>query len=186
MPKIIDHDAYRNEIITKLTQLLLEEGAGVGMREMADYLGVSKSALYHYFPSKGAILNAVLEQALEEDFSGFLSMKPAGGALEERLEAIIHYTGELEEWFMQFFLLATDYLLNQAEEGDEIPQVFKTFASRTAAFLKEYLEIEDLQAAEALTGLMIGLFFLRFLDGGSTEYKKTARWLGDLIIASQT
>ena len=53
MPKIIDRDAYRAELAGKAIAVFTEHGYnGLGMRGIAEAIGVSKSALYHYFPTK--------------------------------------------------------------------------------------------------------------------------------------
>ncbi|MGH1415040.1 MAG: helix-turn-helix domain-containing protein [Pelagimonas sp.] len=53
MPKIIDHDAYRLQLAGQAAALFAQNGySGLGMRKIADALNISKSALYHYFPTK--------------------------------------------------------------------------------------------------------------------------------------
>lgn len=55
----------RNKIIEVAEPLFAQLGfAGVGMRELADRVGLSKSALFHHFPTKIALYVAVLESAL--------------------------------------------------------------------------------------------------------------------------
>lgn len=39
---------------------------GTGLREIAERIGVSQPALYHYFPSKDALVDAVVEWRLED------------------------------------------------------------------------------------------------------------------------
>ena len=55
----------RNKIIEIAEPLFAQLGfAGVGMRELADRVGMSKSALFHHFPTKIALYVAVLESGL--------------------------------------------------------------------------------------------------------------------------
>jgi predicted transcriptional regulator len=59
MPKNVDHDAYRLELAQKAARLFSKQGfAGLGMRSIAKELGISKSALNHYFPTKKGLLLA--------------------------------------------------------------------------------------------------------------------------------
>jgi AcrR family transcriptional regulator len=67
--------------------------AGVGMRAVADSVGVSKSALFHHFPTKRALWAAVLERSmLEFDARIQAAGGRAGSALERMqlwIEAVI-------------------------------------------------------------------------------------------------
>jgi TetR/AcrR family transcriptional regulator, transcriptional repressor of aconitase len=53
MPKIVDRAKYQSELAMRAVPVFRNHGySAVGMREIASELGVSKSALYHYFPTK--------------------------------------------------------------------------------------------------------------------------------------
>ncbi|MGB6015410.1 MAG: helix-turn-helix domain-containing protein, partial [Nodosilinea sp.] len=48
MPKIVDHDQYRREILDQCFDLFAEKGyAALTMRQIAQELGVSTGTLYH-------------------------------------------------------------------------------------------------------------------------------------------
>ena len=56
----------RARILATATGLFAQHGyAGVGMREVAAQSGLSKSALFHHFPSKSRLYGAVLRRILE-------------------------------------------------------------------------------------------------------------------------
>jgi AcrR family transcriptional regulator len=84
----------RGKILENAESLFARFGfAGVGMRAVADSVGVSKSALFHHFPTKRALWAAVLERSMLE-FDARLSAAAdrAGGALERMrlwIEAVI-------------------------------------------------------------------------------------------------
>ncbi|GAA6180935.1 hypothetical protein NBRC116594_23730 [Shimia sp. NS0008-38b] len=66
MPKIVDHDSHRAELALRAASYFSEHGyGGVSMRKIAAHLGVSKSALYHYFPTKEALFLASTEAAMQ-------------------------------------------------------------------------------------------------------------------------
>ena len=53
MPKIVDHKAHSQDLAQRAAKYFSDHGyAGTSMRKVAAYLGLSKSALYHYFPTK--------------------------------------------------------------------------------------------------------------------------------------
>ncbi|WP_298260160.1 TetR/AcrR family transcriptional regulator [uncultured Litoreibacter sp.] len=66
MPKIVDHDKHQKQLALRAASYFTEKGyAGGSMRKIAEHLGVSKSALYHYFPSKEALFLASTVQVME-------------------------------------------------------------------------------------------------------------------------
>jgi len=65
MPKIVDHEAHSQDLAQRATKYFSDHGyAGTSMRKVADYLGVSKSALYHYFPTKEDLFLACTKQVM--------------------------------------------------------------------------------------------------------------------------
>jgi AcrR family transcriptional regulator len=58
MPKIVDHDQYRKELLSKCFDLFAEKGYGsITMRQIAEGLNVSTGTLYHYFPANKLYLS---------------------------------------------------------------------------------------------------------------------------------
>ncbi|ACY97985.1 MULTISPECIES: TetR/AcrR family transcriptional regulator [Thermomonospora] len=59
MPRVVDHEARRAEIISAVLALVAEEGAeGVTVRRAAAAAGLSTGALAHYFADKDELLAA--------------------------------------------------------------------------------------------------------------------------------
>jgi len=65
MPKIIDHDQRRQDIVDVTWQLIVEGGIEAAtMREIASRAGFANGALKHYFPGKDAIIAGAYERSL--------------------------------------------------------------------------------------------------------------------------
>ncbi|MFI0423903.1 TetR/AcrR family transcriptional regulator [Spongiactinospora sp. 9N601] len=65
MPKIIDHDQRRSDIIDATWELIVKGGIEAAtMREIASAAGFANGALKHYFRSKEDIIEATYERAL--------------------------------------------------------------------------------------------------------------------------
>ncbi|MST31837.1 TetR family transcriptional regulator [Acidimicrobiaceae bacterium USS-CC1] len=83
-------DGRRGEILAVATRLFARSGFhGVGMRAIAEAVGVQTSSLYHYFPSKTDILYAISRDAT----AAFIAaqsprLEEAGAAPAETLRAV--------------------------------------------------------------------------------------------------
>ncbi|ADH63289.1 MAG: TetR/AcrR family transcriptional regulator [Deinococcota bacterium] len=84
----------REALLERAKAAFAERGyAATSLELLARSLGLSKAAVYHYFPSKRALLEALLEEALEETRQAL--NQPAG--LEQRLLGYaLAYRGQVE------------------------------------------------------------------------------------------
>ena len=63
MPKIVDHDKYRDDILLGCFNLFAARGfSGVTMREVAKELDISTGSLYHYFPNKQEMFEGIFKR----------------------------------------------------------------------------------------------------------------------------
>jgi AcrR family transcriptional regulator len=61
------NDAQRQSIVDAASLLFIEKGfGGTNINDIADAVGVSRTALYYYFPSKESILEALTEEITEK------------------------------------------------------------------------------------------------------------------------
>jgi AcrR family transcriptional regulator len=84
----------RSKILETGESLFAKFGfAGVGMRAVADSVGVSKSALFHHFPTKRALWAAVLESSMLDFEARIVAAADRGvdslDALRLSIEAVI-------------------------------------------------------------------------------------------------
>ncbi|GAJ85050.1 putative TetR family transcriptional regulator [Nocardia brasiliensis NBRC 14402] len=78
---------HRDDVVTVTTRLLTTGGAqAFSMRKLADELGVSTAAVYHHFPTKAALMIAVLSARADELDRPDLPADP-----RDRLVAIVAY-----------------------------------------------------------------------------------------------
>lgn len=66
MPKLVDHEVRRREIIDSVWRLIARNGfEGTTMRDLAAEMGLAYGAVSHYFPSKNDVLIASYEHVFE-------------------------------------------------------------------------------------------------------------------------
>lgn len=112
MPRIIQE--YREEVKQKIVgaafTLFTKKGYhGTTMGEIAESLGVTKPALYRYFPGKEDLFAAVAEQARQE-LKGTLERSYAGKNVREGssalFDALLRYVPQFNTMYSEMLLLA--------------------------------------------------------------------------------
>lgn len=87
MPRTVKKPEERRREIVGAARELFEAGdyASTTMRDVMDRLGIAKGTIYHYFSSKEALLEAVVENIIDEDIARREALLDAteGNALEK-------------------------------------------------------------------------------------------------------
>ncbi len=84
MPKIIDHDQRRREIVEVAKRLIIGGGfEAATMRSIAAAAGFANGALKRYFPSKDSIIAATFQSVLQTMNERIGACDPSGGPAEE-------------------------------------------------------------------------------------------------------
>ena len=77
----------RDKILDCAEQLFARRGfAGIGLAEVAEQVGLSKSSLFHHFASKAQLYAAVMARILDRIESELMRSLVAGGGPVQRLE----------------------------------------------------------------------------------------------------
>src|ERR1051325_5042465 len=93
MPKIVDHDARREEIVDAVWRVITRDGiAAATTRAIADEAGCSNGVLSHYFADKTALLHAALDlgyRRIEEKVNAVLASSTGVAALRDVLRLTV-------------------------------------------------------------------------------------------------
>jgi len=97
VPVFVDHEERREQIVTAATQVLGEVGfAKFTLRAVGKRLGGSVTLVTHYFPSREALLDAMLDRTLAEAKATQEELASIPDA-RQRLRATIEYFMPLDE-----------------------------------------------------------------------------------------
>jgi len=142
MPKIVDHDLYREELVDKCFALFSEKGySNVTMRQIAAKAGISTGALYHYFPTKLAILEQMFGVLSRRDVEQAVRHAAITEVFEKRLELFFEFFLEKEANFQNLLLLSIDFLRNyDSEESERIVYQWVDYYLQS---MKHYLGIPE-------------------------------------------
>lgn len=119
MPKIVNHDEYREELMNKYFDFFARKGySDLTMREIARELGMSTGTLYHYFPNKKSILEHLFRIASRRDVSLAVANIKEDDSLEQRIKVFVDFVFQKERYFQDIVLLTIDYFRYQDNHED--------------------------------------------------------------------
>ncbi len=169
MPKIVDHEKYRKELTYKATKIFREFGySGLGMRKIAEELGISKSALYHYFPSKDALFAACtkLVTSFENSWLHDFSLEKMNS--QERINALVTVFKNLDKEFKGELSLLIDYIRTLTPSQVSADENMQIANHRYLTMVAEFVGQEN---AQFVLCLMYGVLLQRLFDGGECNFQ---------------
>lgn len=158
MPKIIDHAVHKKDLITRAAMYFSEQGyTGASMRKIAAYLGISKGALYHYFPSKEALFLACTEQVMariEEDY-----VIPGNASQATKIERL---TDVMRRDFGAELVLIIEYMRGKSKEEIAADKAMQT---SLGTYYKSVEAIVGAKKANETLALILGKLLLEYMSG---------------------
>ncbi|WP_026732618.1 TetR/AcrR family transcriptional regulator [Fischerella sp. PCC 9605] len=182
MPKIVDREQYRKELLMKSFDLFAQKGyASITMREIAKELRVSTGTLYHYFPSKEALYLQLVEEQTQQDILNFLAEAGDAKTLPERIKALFNFMVKNEDYFFKQTLLGFDFY--QQQERTEIlnNQILRKSWEYTRQAIADYLQIKDKALSEFVMIFVSGLLVGRMYEGETISYAQQEELLVNML-----
>jgi TetR/AcrR family transcriptional regulator, transcriptional repressor of aconitase len=153
MPKIVDHDALRAELARRAIPVFQTHGYhGIGMRKIAEALGVPKSSLYYYFPTKQDLFIACTEA---------LELSPAAPD-PDPVAALVQMIAQLEDGFGGELRLIVDYIGARSRAEIAEDAALELYRDRMDAAIRQAVGPQRLPLARAL---IYGVLLDRWLAG---------------------
>lgn len=163
MPKIVDHQERREEILERSFELFARTGYGkVTMREMARHLKVSTGTLYHYFEDKDSLFQQMFRHMSRQDVQRAMADISMEMTPEDRMVHLFDFLQGNEAHFQHLLLMAIDYYRHRTDDASRL------FLTDTADHYREAIRdqlaleqhgIEDLDSL--LFSLILGLLIQR-------------------------
>lgn len=182
MPKIVDHDQYRKELLTKCFDLFANKGyASVTMRQIAQEIGVSTGTLYHYFPSKQALFWQLYDEFNERDTASMNAVLNSTHTLQERITAIFDYIAQNEDYFFKQFLITSDFYQQQDRTEILTNETLKRNYELNRDFTAKALGIADPALVNFAIALVTGIMTLRLFEGDVVAYDEQAKLFNKML-----
>ena len=156
MPKQVDHEQYRKELLEKSFDCFAERGYGtVTMRELAKNAGVSTGTLYHYFPSKKDIFEALVEHLADKDLATGATMARENRDLRSRVTALIRFLETNRDYLVKQTVIWVDYYRHQEGQLGESSCIDRAM-TKFREFVGFYLQTEDSNLITMIVSLLNG------------------------------
>jgi len=158
MPKVVDHEARRAQVMDSCFRLMAEEGYGAAtMRRIAKAAGVSTGTLYHYFPDKLSILDAMFDRLIARDAQRVNASLDQRATVDVRIQLLYRFIREETAYLRDLLRLALE--VHRHEPGEDARGRVQDAVARYRQAMAEVLAIE---------GPIVSMAF-SFLIGGITH-----------------
>lgn len=165
MPKIVDHEQYRKELLHKCFDLFAQKGyASITTRQIAKELGVSTGTLYYYFPRKEDMFEQLVEEMSQEYLQIFASKLKDGQTRSERFEALANFAVKYEDHLIKEIFMMVDFCQQQGIEAVRNNAVLARIRQRNKQAFADLFRIPDPALADFVMIQLMGLMLTRMED----------------------
>ncbi len=185
MPKIVDRDRYRKELLNKCFDIFAEKGySSVTMREIGSEIGVSTGTLYHYFPSKESLFEQLIEYLSYEDTKEeALAELGNPPTLAKKVEKLMDYLSQNEDYILKSLLMIFDFCQQKTRQQINNNQTLQQSGKRYEEAVNCYLGISDPAIAKFIICYVDGLLVRRFYQGERISIAEQLIVLKELLLA---
>jgi len=179
MPKIIDHEKYREDMIVKCFELFSMKGfINVTMREIATELNLSTGALYHYFPTKQSIFEQMMNYIVKKDMDRLREATNMDESPEDRMLKAGRMIDENKEYYKNMMLLVLDYYRNQPQA--ETKDMLERFAKSYIETISDQIDL-PIQMSHSIFFWLIGLIYTDLLSPSLVSIEKQFEMITEMM-----
>jgi AcrR family transcriptional regulator len=184
MPKIIDSEQYRKELLSKCFDLFAEKGyANVTTRQLSKELGVSTGALYHYFSSKKVMFEQLVEEISLQDVRMLSDATKKAKTRTERIAALEACLIENQDYFVKQAVIWTDFYQHTELEEVLNNPVFKQVDERYQQIMMTLLGLSDAKLARFIWTLINGVLLEQVSTDGILSFTEQIELLMKMLTA---
>lgn len=179
MPKVVDHDQMRQEILDRCFELFSKKGyANVTIKEIARELGISAGMLYHYFPAKREIFEKLFEHKRMKDIKELSQEIGENADLEKVIQLFVQRWETNREFYQNLLMLAIDFYRSNGCASDL--DVFIQFSNFYSHTISSNFQIEA-EVGQFVVIYLIGLYYHTLLAPGAVDMKRQLNLFRNLM-----
>ncbi len=179
MPKIIDHDVYRKQILDASFLVLAEKGYAYPMRKIAETVGVSTGTLYHYFPGKRVLFEQLAEHIVRKNIEKSFARIANEPTRPGRATILIDILVEDSEALTALVLLSVDYA--RLVPRQEMSEFFSGFLQNYIKNLSQLLQISE-DISRLIVSAGDGILLHNWINRNETCLRQCLYLLRDMVL----
>ncbi len=184
MPKIVDSEQYRKELLHQCFDLLAEKGyANVTTRQLAQFLNISTGALYHYFPSKKALFEQLVEEMSQQDVQMLQAVAAGNKTLPQRVRLLGELLVEREDYFVKQAALFVDFYRHTEIAETLNNPVFERIDQQYQQVMMTVLGLSEPKVARFVWTLINGVLIEQVEGAAGLSFAAQIDLLTDMLIA---
>jgi len=184
MPKIVDSEEYRKELLHKCFDLLAQKGyANVTTRQISQFLNISTGTLYHYFPSKKALFEQLVEEMSREDIQLLRTLAEEVSTLPERIYRLGQLLIEHQDYFVKQATLWLDFYRQASAEDILSNPVFRQIDEQNQQVMMSLLGVSESKVAKFVLTLIDGVLIDQVEAEGEPSFSEQIDLLTKMLIA---
>ena len=164
MPKIVDHDAYRHELLKASREIVARVGyEALSMKRLAQGLDISIGLIYHYFESKEDWFVSLVAHYSVEAFERLVREVPIGGSVSDRAALLITHINKHKHSYANMISVISDYVRISDTEKKEVSAELALVADQLYEYFATLFD-NDTPTARALVSHLVGMIMTDRLD----------------------
>ena len=177
--------ATRRKILVEATRLFARQGYHkTTMADLAAAIGMTQGAIFHHFPTKEALLYAVVDRLSRglRAYRACLEGAPSAERVREVVGLMVTHFKQQPEATVCLAALATEFAGTDDPVLDRIRTAYDTFVDAFAAALTHHPRVTDPRAAAvSFMGAVQGIAIQAMLRSDETTIDALARGFLDML-----
>lgn len=187
MPRIVDPIQVRRELLGRCFDLFARKGySALTTRELCQELGISMGTLYHYFPSKAALFEQLVEDLVQRDVLQAAKALVGAETVEERFTLLGEFLGRQEDFCTKNLAILVDYCQHQSTEERFQSPFWRRVHNTYRQAVTDLLGITDPHLVSFVTSHIDGVFLARLMGNSQVSMREQMQLLGRLLAPLQS
>lgn len=179
MPKIVDHSAFRKELLDQVTPLFLQYGyEAVTTRQIARHLSISTGKLYHYFANKEALFEALVLHWQDQDIQAVRECAREFPSRSDKIQQVLRCMQEDKEKILTSIQLIMQYCQLQRQKHVSLHDFWDGFHQRWHQVILDVFQFESSFACQMFGNVVDSLFMNWLSDCQCPDYDHFVERLG--------
>jgi len=185
MPKVVDHEAYRCQLLRESFDVVANAGYGsLSMKQLARSLNISPGLIYHYFDSKEDWFVSLVAFLSKETFDELSHEISQGATFSERTELLAANIERHSEHYANMIRVASDYIrMPKVEEQGGMLQLSMA-VDRLCEHIAMLFEADE-TTARALVSYLVGAIMASRLDSRCVDTRESLPVMRKLLNAPE-